>query len=70
MRVSLNWLLEAAGLDPGTEPAETSRRLTAAGLEVESVEQVGYDIEGVVVAEVIAIEIGRASCRERVFALV
>jgi phenylalanyl-tRNA synthetase beta chain len=56
MRVSLNWLLETAGLDPGTEPAETSRRLTAAGLEVESVEEVGYDIEGVVVAEVTAIE--------------
>ena len=56
MRVPLNWLLEAAGLDPGTEPAETSRRLTAAGLEVESVEQVGHDIDGVVVAEVTGIE--------------
>ena len=56
MRVSLNWLLEVAGLDPGTDPAEVARRLTAAGLEVESVEQVGYDIEGVVVAEVTAIE--------------
>src|SRR3984885_6620821 len=56
MRVSLNWLLETAGLDPGTEPAETSRCLTGAGLEVESVEQVGHDIEGVVVAEVTAIE--------------
>jgi phenylalanyl-tRNA synthetase beta chain len=56
MRVSLNWLLEAAGLDPDTDPAETASRLTAAGLEVESVEQVGHDIEGVVVAEVTAIE--------------
>ena len=56
MRVSLNWLLEAAGLDPDTDPAETAGRLTAAGLEVESVEQVGHDIESVVVAEVTAIE--------------
>jgi len=56
MRVSLNWLLETAGLDPDTDAAETARRLTAAGLEVESVEQVGHDIEGVVVAEVTSIE--------------
>ncbi len=56
MRVSLNWLLEAAGLDQDTDPGETARRLTAAGLEVESVEQAGHDIEGVVVAEVTAIE--------------
>ena len=41
MRVSLNWLIEVAGLEPDTDPAETARRLTAAGLEVESVEQVG-----------------------------
>jgi phenylalanyl-tRNA synthetase beta chain len=56
MRVSLNWVLEVAGVDPGSDPAEVGRRLTAAGLEVESVEQVGHDISGVVVAEVIEIE--------------
>src|SRR6202042_3213504 len=56
MRVSLNWLLETAGLDPDTDPAEVARRLTAAGLEVESVEQVGHDITGVVVAQVREIE--------------
>jgi phenylalanyl-tRNA synthetase beta chain len=56
MRVSLNWVLEVAGLEPGTDPAEAGRRLTTAGLELESVEQVGHDIEGVVVAEVTAIE--------------
>ena len=56
MRVSLNWVLEVAGVDTGTDPAEVSRRLTAAGLEVESVEQVGHDITGVVVAEVTEIE--------------
>jgi phenylalanyl-tRNA synthetase beta chain len=56
MRVSLNWVLEVAGVDTGTDPAEVARRLTAAGLEVESVEQVGHDISGVVVAEVTEIE--------------
>jgi phenylalanyl-tRNA synthetase beta chain len=56
MRVSLNWLLEVAGVDPGSDPAEVARRLTAAGLEVESVEPVGHDIQGVVVAEVTRIE--------------
>ncbi len=56
MRISLNWMLEVAGLEPGTDPAEVARRLTAAGLEVESADQVGHDIEGVVVAEVTAIE--------------
>ncbi len=56
MRISMNWVLEAAGLDPGADPQEVARRLTAAGLEVESVDQVGHDIEGVVVAEVTAIE--------------
>ena len=56
MRVSLNWVLEVAGVDTGADPQEVSRRLTAAGLEVESAEQVGHDIQGVVVAEVTAIE--------------
>ena len=56
MRVSLNWVLEVAGVDPGSDPAEVGRRLTAAGLEVESVEQVGHDISGVVIAEVTEIE--------------
>jgi phenylalanyl-tRNA synthetase beta chain len=56
MRASLNWLLETAGVDPGSDPAEVARRLTAAGLEVESVEQVGHDIQGIVVAEVTEIE--------------
>ncbi len=56
MRVSLNWVLEVAGVEPGADPQEVARRLTAAGLEVESVEQVGHDIQGVVVAEVTAIE--------------
>ena len=56
MRVPLSWLLAAAGVDPGADPAEVARRLTAAGLEVESVQQVGHDIDGIVIAEVTAIE--------------
>ena len=56
MRVPLSWLLAAAGVDPAADPAEVARRLTAAGLEVESVQQVGHDIDGIVVAEVTAIE--------------
>jgi phenylalanyl-tRNA synthetase beta chain len=56
MRVPLSWLLEYAAVDPGTEPAEVARRLTAAGLEVESVEPVGHEISSVIVAEVTEIE--------------
>jgi len=60
MRLPLSWLLEYAAIDltPDDElgVAEMSRRLTASGLEVESVEPVGLDISGVIVAEVLAIE--------------
>ena len=56
MRVPLSWLLEYAAVDPGTDPAEVARRLTAAGLEVESVDRVGYEISNVIVAEVTEVE--------------
>jgi phenylalanyl-tRNA synthetase beta chain len=71
MRIPLSWLLEFAAVEPaGGQPgtglaeatlsgalaAEVARRLTAAGLEVDSVEQVGHDIGGVVVAQVRQIE--------------
>ena len=60
MRLPLSWLLEYAAIDlsPDNEAGvlEMSRRLTAAGLEVESVDRVGQDISGVVVAEVLDIE--------------
>ena len=56
MKLPLSWLREYAPVEVSTEPAEVSRRLTAAGLEVESVEQAGHDISGVVVAKVLAIE--------------
>jgi phenylalanyl-tRNA synthetase beta chain len=60
MRLPLSWLLEYAAIDlsPDDEPGvkEMSVRLTACGLEVESVEPVGQDITGVLVAEVLDIE--------------
>jgi phenylalanyl-tRNA synthetase beta chain len=60
MRLPLSWLLEYAAIDLAPDDAagvlEMSKRLTAAGLEVESVDRVGQDISGVVVAEVLDIE--------------
>src|SRR6201996_3761531 len=56
MRVPLSWLREYVSLAEPVDTSEVSRRLTAAGLEVESVESVGHDIRGVVVAQVLSIE--------------
>jgi phenylalanyl-tRNA synthetase beta chain len=60
MRLPLSWLLEYAAVDLRADDEagvqEMSRRLTACGLEIESVEPVGQDISGVVVAEVLSIE--------------
>jgi phenylalanyl-tRNA synthetase beta chain len=58
MRLPLSWLLEYAPLAQAdaADPAEVARRLTGAGLEVESVEPVGHDASGIVVAEVTEIE--------------
>jgi phenylalanyl-tRNA synthetase beta chain len=60
MRLPLSWLLEYAAIDlsPDDETGvkEMSERLTACGLEVESVEPVGQEITGVVVAEVLDVE--------------
>jgi phenylalanyl-tRNA synthetase beta chain len=55
MRVPLSWLREYAPIPEPVDSAEVGRRLTAAGLEVESVEPVG-DIQDVIVAQVQAIE--------------
>ena len=44
MRVPLSWLREYVPLAEPVDTTEVSRRLTAAGLEVESVESVGHDI--------------------------
>ena len=61
MRLPLSWLLEYAAIDltPDDDQGiqEMSMRLTGCGLEVESVEPVGQDIAGVVVAEVLDIEV-------------
>jgi len=56
MRVPLSWLREYAPLPEPVDATEVSRRLTAAGLEVESLESVGHDIRGVVIAQVLLIE--------------
>src|SRR5258708_23309235 len=56
MRVPLSWLREYVSLAEPADTTEISRRLTAAGLEVESVESAGHDIRGVVVAQVLSIE--------------
>jgi phenylalanyl-tRNA synthetase beta chain len=57
MRVPLSWLAEYAALGtPLPEAGDVARRLTAAGLEVETFEQAGHDISDVVVAEITAIE--------------
>ena len=56
MRVPLSWLREYAPIPEPVDAGEVGRRLTAAGLEVEAVEQVGHDIRGVVVGQVLAID--------------
>jgi phenylalanyl-tRNA synthetase beta chain len=65
MRIPLSWLLEYAPIAPAGAPIgaeaevdvqEVARQLTACGLEVESIEPVGHDITGVVVAEVLEVE--------------
>src|SRR5262249_8921764 len=56
MRVPLSWLREYVPLAEPVDTSEVSRRLPAAGPEVESSESVGPDSRGVVVAEVLPIE--------------
>ena len=56
MLVPLSWLLEYSPLPEPVDPAEVARRLTAVGLEIEGIEQVGHDVSGVVVARVLEIE--------------
>ena len=56
MRVPLSWLLEYAAVPEPADIADVAKRLTAAGLEVESHESVGHDVRGVVIAEVLSVE--------------
>src|SRR5215470_3257351 len=55
MRVPLSWLRAYAPIPEPVDALEVGRRLTAAGLEVEAVEQVGHDIRGVVVGQVLTV---------------
>ena len=52
MKISFNWLKELVALPSGAGPEDVARRLTLAGLEVESIERRGRDVTGVRVAEV------------------
>src|SRR5215471_1681967 len=56
MRVPISWLRAYAPIPEPVDAAEVGRRLTAAGLEVEGVEQVGQDVRGVVVGQVLSVE--------------
>jgi phenylalanyl-tRNA synthetase beta chain len=51
MKVTLNWLRQYVDFD--WSPEEVTERLTMLGLEVEGVEQLGGEFEGVVVAQVL-----------------
>jgi phenylalanyl-tRNA synthetase beta chain len=54
MRVSLEWLRSL--VDPGWDVPTLCRRLTMAGIEVESVEPASPEFNGVVVGEVLGVE--------------
>jgi len=56
MLVPLSWLLEYAAVPEPVDVGEVARRLTAIGLEIEGIEQVGHDISSVVVARVLEID--------------
>ncbi|MEV4557996.1 phenylalanine--tRNA ligase subunit beta [Kitasatospora sp. NPDC049285] len=57
MRVPLSWLREYVDLPAGETGRDVAARLVRAGLEVETVEQLGTDIKGpLVVGEVLSIE--------------
>ncbi|HVF34083.1 MAG TPA: phenylalanine--tRNA ligase subunit beta [Candidatus Saccharimonadia bacterium] len=51
MKFSENWLRTL--VDPPADRAELTRRLTMAGLEVESVEPIGHGLDHVVVAQIV-----------------
>ena len=56
MRVPVSWLREYAPIPEPYDALEVGRRLTLAGLEVETVEQAGHDVHGVITAQVITVE--------------
>src|SRR6266849_468386 len=54
MKVTLNWLKQYVDFD--WSPEELRERLTMLGIEVENIQKLGGEFEGVVVAEVLASE--------------
>ncbi|MCW2865022.1 MAG: phenylalanyl-tRNA synthetase, beta subunit [Actinoallomurus sp.] len=57
MRVPISWLREYAELPAEATPREIARRLIAAGLEVETIDELGADLTGpLVVGRVLAVE--------------
>jgi phenylalanyl-tRNA synthetase beta chain len=56
MKVPYSWLRAHVALADGVSTTEVASRLTAAGLKVEHIDRVGDDIDGVVVAKVLAVE--------------
>lgn len=53
MRIVWSWLRELVALENQLTPRDAAEALTAAGLEVEAIEDVGRDFSGVVVAQVV-----------------
>src|SRR5580692_7070709 len=51
MKVTLNWLKQY--VDFNWSPAELSERLTMIGIEVEGIQKIGGEFEGIVVAQVV-----------------
>jgi phenylalanyl-tRNA synthetase beta chain len=56
MKVPYSWLRAHVALADDVTTNEVARRLTAAGLKVEHIDRLGGDVEGVVVAKVLAVE--------------
>ena len=54
MRVNIEWLRDWVDID--LEPDDLAEKLTVAGLEVDSVETAAPPFEGLVVAEITAVE--------------
>src|SRR5215213_690371 len=55
MRVPVSWLSEFVDLPPATSSRDLAAALVRAGLEVETVTEVGHDVRGVVVGEVVEV---------------
>ena len=54
MKVPVSWLKEYVDFD--ATPEELARRLTFSGMEVEGIETIGGDYEGIVAGEILSVE--------------